>query len=176
MLKFILGFMMLFPSIVMAEQPDLLDQALEGKLKNCTVNLGGPETACDYYVNVGGQGYPIGTGCTQEIYMGTYGCFGSEREVANCLLKRAQDAGICGQPAKNIVELGLQGKLGKCSVVYSASGNACTYYVNLSGKGYPIGTGCAQERYMKTYGCTSSDEKEVAACLLTKAMNEKLCF
>lgn len=65
----------------------------EGK---CEIVRGNPpQTACYLYMKVNGQGYPEGTGCAEQHYMGKYGCSGPTEAVASCLYDRAVREGLC---------------------------------------------------------------------------------
>ena len=67
----------------------LAQEAMYG-IGSCKVIQGSYSTSCQYYMKVNGYGFGGGTGCAQEQYTRTYGCYSnSEFENAGCLTRIA---------------------------------------------------------------------------------------
>lgn len=67
--------------------------------------------------------------------------------------------------------------IGRCKVNIGTYYNACDYYVQVNGAGWPHGgTGCASSQYTQAYGCSRWSEQENAGCMIRKAIERGLCI
>ena len=74
----------------------LVQEAQYG-IGSCRVTRGGYNSACDYYLNVRGQGFPYGgSGCTDSRYTYNYGCNSYDQtQNTACMIRYALNRREC---------------------------------------------------------------------------------
>jgi len=74
-----------------------LAQEAQYGIGQCRLTRGGYNSACDYYLQVRGQGYPYGTtGCTDSRYTYNYGCNSYDQlQNSGCMIRQALQRREC---------------------------------------------------------------------------------
>lgn len=74
-----------------------LAQEAQYGIGSCRLIRGSYNSACEYYLQARGQGYPYGTtGCTDSRYTYNYGCNSYDQlQNSGCMIRRALQARVC---------------------------------------------------------------------------------
>lgn len=85
---------------------------------------------------------------------------------------------LLNQSNSVVADFAMRGQVGSCRVTTGSYYSACNYYVKVNNMSYPetYGSGCADSQYTYQYGCSYSNEKQNAGCLIKRAIRENRCY